>query len=371
MSLSRLSELPVENDGPDLTMSDPDSHSSRSRNAYDFMRRQGHDTDPTAQRWNAAIRLANFTSAETSPFCVCHPGPFFEYSVVDASDQVSSIGSLIDHLVRQRAASDFDGDGINDLDIRDIQTLAVDQVMHINSDALLSLQVFETESHASVHSDKTKEGLSLYGILNSTKTNLGRQLLRTWLLRPSLSISTITSRQDAVACFMRPENITTANLMHNHLKGIKNMPKILKALTSGRAQLSDWQGFVKFTFHTTMLRDALSELHGAADVQIVKKLISALDVATFKETGGKVNDTIDWEESTNAERVCVRPRIDEELDNWKHAYHGIDSVLSTVAEQISQTVSPDIAPSLNVVYFPQLGECLTAYALIGHSTQIH
>jgi hypothetical protein len=56
--------------------------------------------------------------------------------------------------------------------------------MHINADALLlgssnlsndhsisyilfflsSLQIFENESHASVHSDRTKEGLSLYGI---------------------------------------------------------------------------------------------------------------------------------------------------------------------------------------------------------------
>lgn len=54
--------------------------------------------------------------------------------------------------------------------------------MQINADALLfvgltlyfadvltldtsfsSLQVFENESHASVHSDKTKEGLSLFG----------------------------------------------------------------------------------------------------------------------------------------------------------------------------------------------------------------
>jgi DNA mismatch repair protein MSH5 len=25
--------------------------------------------------------------------------------------------------------------------------------------------------------------------------------------------------------------------------------------------------------------------------------------------------------------VCVRPNIDEELDNRKHVYHGIDSVL--------------------------------------------
>jgi hypothetical protein len=36
---------------------------------------------------------------------------------------------------------------------------------------------------------------------------------------------------------------------------------------------------------------------------------------------------IDWEESANAGRVCVRPHIDEELDNRKHVYHGINSVL--------------------------------------------
>jgi hypothetical protein len=65
----------------------------------------------------------------------------------------------------------------------------------------------------------------------------------------------------------------------------------------------------------------------------------------FTEVGSKVNETvskykycsvkfqnicqdqIDWEESANAGRVCVRLNIDEELDNRKHVYHGIDSVL--------------------------------------------
>lgn len=66
--------------------------------------------------------------------------------------------------------------------------------------------------------------------------------------------------------------------------------------------------------------------------------------------------------------------MDEELDRMKHVYNGIDSVLvssfvlflmsivffyseqSKVAEQISTTVPSDYATSLNVVYFPQLGE---------------
>jgi DNA mismatch repair protein MSH5 len=156
--------------------------------------------------------------------------------------------------------------------------------MQINADALLlvsldwhnypcillvtssSLQIFENESHASVHSDRTKEGLSLYGIsvsfnpvkssnyffhsgtLNSTKTSLGRSLMRTWLLRPSLSLIVINARLDAVACFVSPENLETSIVMHSHLNGIKNVPRMLGLLKTGRAKLSDWQGLVKVLY---------------------------------------------------------------------------------------------------------------------------
>ncbi|KAJ7675742.1 DNA mismatch repair protein MutS [Mycena polygramma] len=341
LSLRLLSELP-QDDGELPASSELGSTSSNSeiRNAYDFMRRRQEAAggDPTLKRWNASIRLSNFTSVDTSPLCI------------------ASIGALLDHLVQERAVNDLEDEGIAGLGVRDIEALSLDQVMQINADALFSLQVFENESHASVHSDKTKEGLSLFGTLNTTKTTLGRALLRTWLLRPSLSLSVIKARHDAVACFISPENLVPAYAMQGHLKGIKNVPRILEMMRSGKAKLSDWQGLVKFTFHSAMLRDNLTELHQASNVDAVKKLIAALDIASFRDVGNRINEIIDWEESANAGRVCVRPNIDEELDNRKHVYHGIDSVLSKVAEQICQTAPvADYASSLNIVYFPQLG----------------
>lgn len=83
------------------------------------------------------------------------------------------------------------------------------------------------------------------GILNNTKTTLGRSLLRTWLLRPSLSLDTIRSRHDAVECFIRSENVSTATLMQTHLKGMKNTPRMLSTLCAGKGKLRDWQGIVK------------------------------------------------------------------------------------------------------------------------------
>ena len=83
------------------------------------------------------------------------------------------------------------------------------------------------------------------GILNNTRTTLGRNLLREWLIRPSLSLPIIAARHAAVACFVNPDNITTADDIQGHLSGIRNTPRILRTLRYGRAKVKDWQGIVE------------------------------------------------------------------------------------------------------------------------------
>lgn len=245
LSLRLLSELPPEITD-DRTSSDPDA-GSEPRNAYDFMRhRRQAAGDPTIQTWNASIRLSNYTAVDSAPLCVSHTcSPIYSGGTTDFMFKLGSVGALLDHLARVRAVGELEDEGVGGLEIRSIEALIPEQAMQINADALFSLQVFEDESHASIHSDKTKEGLSLFGILNNTKTTLGRALLREWLLRPSLLLSVISARHDAVACFLRPENLVTAGAMHAHLKGIKNIPRILGVMRAGRAKVSDWQGLVK------------------------------------------------------------------------------------------------------------------------------
>ena len=106
--------------------------------------------------------------------------------------------------------------------------------------------------------------------------------------------------------------------------------------------------------------------------------MSALDVATFKEIGSRVNDIVgsvlchnplgrpaeqvDWEESAIAGRVCVRPHIDEELDNRKHVYNGIDSVLVSL---FSKDIA--IANRPGSFYSPLLqNSCLKAFLQTSH-----
>ncbi|TFY80471.1 hypothetical protein EWM64_g3537 [Hericium alpestre] len=146
--------------------------------------------------------------------------------------------------------------------------------------------------------------------------------------------------------------------MHSHLGGIKNIPRIMVSMRLGKAGLNDWQGLMKFAFYATMLWDALMASNIDQTLEIVQKLLAALDITSFKEVGAMINDTVDWDDSDHAGRICVRPHIDEELDNRKHIYHSIDVVLSKVAEEIAESVPADYAMSLNVVYFPQLGNII-------------
>lgn len=69
LSLRLLTVLGTEN--ADKTGSSEMSSEHEPRNAYDFMRtRKNTSGDPTMQRWNASIRLANHASVDNTPLCV-------------------------------------------------------------------------------------------------------------------------------------------------------------------------------------------------------------------------------------------------------------------------------------------------------------
>lgn len=68
LSLRFLSELTTEDSGQCL--SSDSSSGAEPRNAYEFMQKRKQAAgDPTMKRWNAAIRLANYASVESS-LCV-------------------------------------------------------------------------------------------------------------------------------------------------------------------------------------------------------------------------------------------------------------------------------------------------------------
>ena len=66
-----------------------------------------------------------------------------------------------------------------------------------------------------------KEGLSVFGVLNTCVTSMGRRLLRLWFTRPIIDMHALSDRQDAVqvqalklACHC--QSCTHSSNMHSH-----------------------------------------------------------------------------------------------------------------------------------------------------------
>ncbi|KAG8774517.1 MutS protein msh5 [Ceratobasidium sp. 428] len=303
-----LTELP-RNDPS--SFNGPASPSAAPRNVNDFIDSRGSGAgDPTAQRTLAAIRRLNF-GGNHAPLCM------------------GATAALLDQLLRVQAALELDEsqNHIGALNIDSIEVLTLDEVMQINADALSSLQIFDDENHASVHSDKTKEGHSLFQLINHTSTHLGRGLLRRWCLRPSLSIPIIKARHAAIECFNLPDNITISNDLSSNLRALCVVPKAMALLRTGRGRLSEWRAIANFSYRVVILKDGIGELIGREDVDVINRFLATLEDVSSEDTGILINTIIDWEESQNTKTICVNPGIDEALDEKKRTYNGLDDLL--------------------------------------------
>ncbi len=80
------------------------------------------------------------------------------------------------------------------------------------------------------------EGSLLHSI-DSTKTAMGRRMLKSWLLRPLRDLATISARQDAVAHLVRASR--RLREVRGSLKGLRDMERLSMQLSYGRANGRD------------------------------------------------------------------------------------------------------------------------------------
>jgi DNA mismatch repair protein MSH5 len=66
------------------------------------------------------------------------------------------------------------------------------------------------------------------------------------------------------------------------------------------------------------------------------------------------NTKIDFSGSAEAQRTVVKSGVNPQLDEMKHQYDGMDSLLSAVSKEMLAHLPKD-AQFDNVIYFPQIG----------------
>ena len=118
---------------------------------------------------------------------------------------------------------------------------------------------------------------------------------------------------------------------------------------------SIWTTIRNFVFHALKIRDSVPELSGHERLHICGKVLDRFESFHLAQVGRKITEVVDFDESRLQHRTVVCPRIDIELDQLKHDYNGLESMLSAIGREIAKGVPAKFSPTLNVIYFPQIG----------------
>ena len=290
---------------------------------------------------------------------------------------VGCAGAVLSYIRRKRSTAYLPGDQNSAAMFRvgTVEMFSLSGSMLINADTLLSLQITSTESHPNAQnqgpasrgwsSSGSKEGLSVYGLFHPlAKTSQGRFLLRQYFLRPSLNLEIINERLNTVSVLLRPDNAGTLKSFVENLSKIKNMRLVTLRLRKGTSSglnnnrgisNSVWPALRDFVFYALRITDCIDELLGNDRLAIRLKIAEKFDNKQLAAVGRLICDVVDFEASKEQGRTIVRAGVDEELDEAKRTYEGIENLLAQVTDHIANQVPAQLNSSVNVIFFPQIG----------------
>ncbi|KAF2471929.1 uncharacterized protein BDR25DRAFT_366675 [Lindgomyces ingoldianus] len=343
---SKLVHLRIgEGDGPQVTFVVPG----------DVVAADGFDEDDVTRHQGQLLRLSGWVDMESRLTVGC-------------------AGALLSYLQRRRTAAYLPGDNAAYLMFRisTLEMFSLRDTMFIDANTLHSLQVLESESHPHSHNQGptkansgSKEGLSVYGLFRHlARTPQGKFLLKQYFLRPSLNLDVINERLETIGVFLHPENANYLDSLVQDLQSVKNMRVIMIYLRKGvgggigkgrGVSKSVWAGIRQFAFHALKIKDALQGVVGAEHLAIRNKVFEKFEGYHLAQVGRRISEMVDFEKSAEESRTVILPGIDDELDQMKATFAGLDVLLSQVARKLSERIPSDLQESLNVIYFPQIG----------------
>ncbi|RDI85632.1 hypothetical protein Vi05172_g4312 [Venturia inaequalis] len=158
---------------------------------------------------------------------------------------------------------------------------------------------------------------------------------------------------------LRPDNANPLDEISGNMRSVKNMRVMMISLRKGVSAGSQKAGFSKpiwsalrqFVFHALKIRDIASELNGSEEINVLEKF----ECYHLAQVGRKISDIVDFEESEIQHRTVVMRGVDAELDDLKHNYDGLDSILTEVGKSIEEKVPATLHAQINIIYFPQIG----------------
>jgi DNA mismatch repair protein MutS len=156
----------------------------------------------------------------------------------------------------------------------------------------------------------TDSGVTLFRCLDATVTPMGKRLLRTWMLRPSLDRTEIEGRLDAVA--IQVKDTVRREELRRALDGILDLERLLSRVTLETANPRDVLALAASLNRIPRVREILAGLP-ASRLSALHKLVDALS-----DLGARIDSTLVPEPPlTMNDGGVIAPGVDKDLDELR------------------------------------------------------
>ncbi|TDZ61970.1 DNA mismatch repair protein MSH5 [Colletotrichum trifolii] len=290
---------------------------------------------------------------------------------LDCVLSIGCAGAVLGELVRLNNVGQHQ-DRTGPAAVSRLQMFVLSDFMAITQDTITSLQVFQSELHPNSlmsgqgSSDAgAKESLSIFGLFQPlVGTPQGRVKLRRMFVRPFVNIDKICERHRSISTLLRGDNAGALRDVSQLLRRITDVCRPLEQLQMGAdaptggasVDRGVWWTLARFSLHFIKLRDAVLQLQHAQGLDFVQMIIRSVSVEEIKLVGEIIESVVDFEEAKASSRIAVKWNVNQELDDLKRLYHGLNSLLNEASISLSRDL-PQWARQhvIGCVFWPQLG----------------
>ena len=191
----------------------------------------------------------------------------------------SVLGAVIDYLQENGKTGT--------IAIKNVNIYTSAQFMGLDVTAVRNLELCETMR------TKSKRG-SLLGVLDKTKTAMGKRLMRSYVLQPLLSIPEITLRQNAV------EELANDTVMRceaqEYMSGIRDIERMMTKIVYGTATAKELLGLAatahRFPYIKQLLASANCKMLKSIynDIDILDEIVALIDAAISEDAPATVRE---------------------------------------------------------------------------------
>uniref|UniRef100_A0A0N5BS41 DNA_MISMATCH_REPAIR_2 domain-containing protein n=1 Tax=Strongyloides papillosus TaxID=174720 RepID=A0A0N5BS41_STREA len=282
---------------------------------------------------------------------------------VTCINMVQSIGALLKTLDHLRVGVEFEVYSIK-TPIKCIKLLTVDKLLEIDRSSLHALNILDNEYSPSITKivgrkwgNRPKRGISILKICGQCSSSIGKALLKSWFERPSADIETIVNRHDAVDYFMSEQRFESVKIIKSLLSKVNPLEPIFRRLQEGSVKPNDWKALYKTITSAYNIGQILFE----CDCNL--KLIPDYRDCCSKDMFNIVSllaEIVDFDAIEEEGRFCVKPGIDERLDELKDIFENITVYLNEIAKE--EFGRYNFLSRCRIGYIPLLGYLLAVPA---------